>query len=109
MLSKDQILERYLNLIYLGGGSKNISGVEVASEWYFNKSAKDLSIAECAFLAGINHSPNAYDPYKEGVDHTEKIKSRTKTVLKEMKDQGMFPDETLYQEAVAEVEEGLHF
>ena len=45
----------------------------------FNKSAKDLSIAECAFLAGINHTPNTYNPYKENQPvPTEKITKRTK-------------------------------
>ena len=108
ILSKDQILEKYLNLIYLGGGSKNIAGVEVASEYYFNKSAKDLDIAECAFLAGINHSPNAYDPYNENVDNSEKIQKRTLTVLYEMKDQGKI-DEAQYEEACNKVREGLTF
>ena len=63
VLSKDQILELYLNLIFIGGKNQDNRGVEIASEYYFNKSAKDLSIAQCAFLAGINHSPNRYNPY----------------------------------------------
>lgn len=108
ILSKDQILEKYLNIIYLGGGSKNISGVEVASEYYFNKSAKDLDIAECAFLAGINHSPNAYNPYSETADNTEKIQKRTLTVLYEMKDQGKI-DEAQYEEACNKVKAGFTF
>ena len=48
-LSKDQIIELYMNLIYLGEGSY---GVEQASHIYFNKSAKDLTVAECALMAG---------------------------------------------------------
>ena len=83
-LSKDQILELYLNLIFIGGKNQDNRGVEIASEYYFNKSAKDLSIAQCAFLAGINNSPNRYNPYSE-TDHTELIKKRTKTVLGQMK------------------------
>ena len=64
VMSKDQILELYLNLIYVGqNGGKENHGVEIAAEYYFNKTAKDLSIAQCAFLAGINHSPNRYNPY----------------------------------------------
>ena len=48
-LSKDQILELYLNLIFIGG--KENRGVEIGAEYYFNTTAKDLSIAQCAFLA----------------------------------------------------------
>ena len=56
-MSKEQILELYLNLIFLGD---TVYGVEKGSNYYFSKSAKDLDLAECAFLAGINHSPNSY-------------------------------------------------
>jgi len=108
-LSKDQILELYLNIIYLGGGSKNICGVEVASEYYFNKTAKELDLAECAFLAGINHSPNWYDPYDETEDNTEKIKKRAITVLDEMKTQGLINSEEEYNVAVEKVNTGYTF
>ena len=47
-LSKDQILELYLNLIPLGGGANNIYGVQTASRYYFNKDAKDVTVAEAA-------------------------------------------------------------
>lgn len=53
MLSKSQILELYLNTIYVGGEG-NLHGVELASRYYFNKSVGDLDLAECAFIAGIN-------------------------------------------------------
>ena len=79
-LSKDQILELYLNLIFVGGNADN-RGVEIASEYYFNKSAKDLSIAQCAFLAGINHSPNSYNPYS-GKDVTEKNSKKNKNSIR---------------------------
>ena len=105
MLSKDQILELYLNIIFVGG-SNNL-GVEVGAEYYFNKSASDLDLAECAFLAGINNSPNSYNPYGEK-DNSEKIKNRTKTVLKKMNELGMV-EKTEYDEAVKKVEEGLNF
>lgn len=49
MISKDQILELYLNIIFVGGNE--LHGVELGSIYYFNKSAKDLDLAECAFLA----------------------------------------------------------
>ena len=63
MISKDQILELYLNIIFVGG--PELHGVELGSIYYFNKSAKDLDLAECAFLAGINNAPNSYNPYNE--------------------------------------------
>lgn len=105
-LSKDQILELYLNLIFVGGNQDN-RGVEIASQYYFNKSAKDLSISQCAFLAGINHSPNRYNPYN-GKDVTEKITKRTKTVLGQMKKLGYITQEE-YDTAKAEVEAGFQF
>jgi len=105
-LSKDQILELYLNLIFVGGNQDN-RGVEIASEYYFSKSSKDLSIAQCAFLAGINHSPNRYNPYK-GIDVTERVAKRTKTVLGQMKKLGYVTQEE-YDAAVAEVDAGFQF
>ena len=108
-LSKDQILELYLNLIYMGGNT-NIYGVEVASNYYFSKSAKDLDLAESAFLAGINHTPNSYDPFKEDNSATlERIKKRTKIVLEKMKELGKINSEEEYQNAIAKVDSGLPF
>lgn len=112
-LSKDQILELYLNLIFVGGD--DINGVELGSIYYFDKSSKDLSIAECAYLAGINHTPNGYKPFEEyGGDETkkanmkEKINKRTKTVLAKMKEVG-YISEDQYSQAVSEVDSGLNF
>lgn len=107
VMSKDQIIELYLNLIYIGNGGSEKHGVEIGSEYYFNKSAKDLSIAQCAFLAGINHSPNSYNPYS-GNDVTEKIAKRTKTVLSQMKKFNYITQEE-YDNAVAEVDAGFKF
>ena len=104
ILSKDQILELYMNIIFLGG---NVYGVGMASEYYFSKDAKDLSIAESAYLAGITHSPNYYKPFDEN-PNTDDIKSRTKTVLKKMKDLGNITEDE-YNTAVEEVEDGLNF
>ena len=107
-LSKDQILELYLNLIYMGGNT-NIYGVEVAANYYFSKSAKDLDLAESAYLAGINHTPNSYDPFVENnTANLEKIKTRTKTVLDKMKELGKISEEE-YQTAIAKVNTGLPF
>ena len=106
MLSKDQILELYLNIIFVGGNQNNL-GVEVGSEYYFNKQVGNLSLAECAFLAGINNSPNSYNPYGQK-DRSELIKKRTKTVLGKMKELGMVSQEE-YDEAVKQVDDGLNF
>lgn len=104
ILSKDQILEMYMNIIFLGG---NVYGVGMASEYYFSKEATDLSLAESAFLAGITQGPNGYDPF-DTVDRTEKINKRTKKVLSLMLEQEKISQEE-YDAAVAEVEAGLKF
>ncbi len=103
-LSKDEILEAYLNIIYVG---PNMYGVETASQYYFNKSSRDLTLEECAFLAGINNSPNSYNPFVEE-DNTEKINKRTKTVLAKMLELKYINDEN-YQEAINKVDTGLKF
>jgi membrane peptidoglycan carboxypeptidase len=64
-LTKKQILEGYLNTIYFGNGSY---GLEVASQTYFNKPAKELKYAESALLATILNSPSFYNPYAEGAE-----------------------------------------
>lgn len=60
--SKDEILEGYLNTINYGNG---VLGIENASYYYFNKSAKDLTLAESSMLAGIPKAPNAYSPLND--------------------------------------------
>ena len=110
MISKDQILELYLNIIFVGG--PELHGVELGSLYYFNKNAKDLDLAECAFLAGINNAPNSYNPYDESLDQekvAKLIKDRTLTVLSEMKKQGLISNDDEYNAAVAKVEAGLKF
>ena len=102
--SKDDILEAYLNIIYTG---PNIYGVKEAALYYFNRDIKDLSLAECAFLAGINNSPNSYNPFSD-TDKSEKISKRTKTVLSKMKELN-YISENEYNEAVSQVDDGLKF
>lgn len=104
VLSKDEILETYLNIIYVG---PNIYGVEKGAEYYFNKKVSELDLAECAFLAGINNSPNSYNPFGKN-DNSEKIKSRTTTVLNVMLEQGYITNES-YDLAVSELQSGLKF
>ena len=77
-LPKDKILEKYLNIIFVGS---DVYGVELGAQYYFNKCAKDLSLVESAYLAGITHSPNQYNPFN-GTDNEELIKKRTRLVVR---------------------------
>lgn len=104
-LSKDEILETYLNIIYVG---PSIYGVEAGAEYYFNKSVQNLTLEECAFLAGINHSPNSYNPFSNK-DNSNKIINRTKTVLAKMKELGYIKDDNEYNKSVQNIEKGLNF
>lgn len=74
--SKDEILEGYLNTINYGG----IFGIENASNYYFGKSAKDLSLAEASILAGIPKSPANYSP----ISNYDNAKERQKVILESM-------------------------
>ncbi|MCI8384062.1 MAG: hypothetical protein HFJ33_04270 [Clostridia bacterium] len=103
-LSKDEILEAYLNIIYIG---PNMYGVETGAQYYFSKSAKDLTLEECAFLAGMNHSPNSYNPFQEK-ENEEKILKRTKTVLSKMLELN-YINEPDYNTAIENTEKGLKF
>lgn len=89
--SKDTILECYLNTIPMGNGTY---GVEVAANYYFGKTVKDLTLAECASLASITKAPSYYSPDK----NPEENKLRRDVVLKEMKSQGYITEEE-YEEA----------
>ena len=79
-LTKEQIMESYLNTIYLGDGSY---GVEIASQNYFGKQLKDINIAEEAVLAASIQSPEATNPYKSE-DAKKKLLERKDLVLKQM-------------------------
>ena len=103
-LSKDEILEGYLNVIYVG---PNMYGVATGSKYYFNKNCQELSLEECAFLAGINNSPNSYNPF-DGKDNSEKIKKRTKIVLSKMLELKQISKEN-YETAIKNVDAGLKF
>lgn len=92
--SKDTILECYLNIIGLANG---ISGIEVAANYYFDKSVGDLSLVESAALAAMAKEPERYRPDK----FPENNKKRRNTVLFEMYDQG-YISESEYKKAKAE-------
>ena len=104
ILEKTEILQAYLNIIYVG---PNVYGVGLGSNYYFDKEVENLSLAECAFLAGINNAPNSYNPFG-GKDNTEKIISRTKTVLAKMLELQYINEEN-YNLAISEVNNGLAF
>jgi penicillin-binding protein 1C len=80
--SKDQILEMYLNNIPYGGTAV---GIEAASDLYFNKHAKDLTLAESAFLAGLPQLPSYYSPY---INKDKTYIGRSGQVLKRMREDG---------------------
>ena len=102
--SKNDILEKYLNIIFVGS---DVYGVELGSQYYFNKSASELTLSECAYLAGITRSPNIYNPF-DGLDNEETIKNRTKTVLAKMLETGSIT-QMEYNKAYAETNLGLKF
>src|SRR5438132_6210866 len=94
--SKQQILEAYLNEIYLGqNGAVQIVGVEQASQVYFGKHVTYLTLPEAATLAGIVRSPNVLSP----LSHPDRAKVRRDTVLGLMRDQKKISEED-YQKAV---------
>ena len=76
-MSKDDILESYLNTIYFGRGSY---GIQTASEVYFSKSVSQVSISEAAILASILRSPGYYDP-SYGKENTARLKARWQYVI----------------------------
>ena len=84
-LSKEEILEYYLNTIYL---SQKCNGVQSASMRYFGKDVSELSLAECATIAGITQYPTKYDP----LINPENNKKRQLVILKKMYDLGFISE-----------------
>ena len=80
-LSKDEILKLYLDRSYLGAGNY---GVEAASQFYFGKSVRDLTLKEAAILAGLYKAPTKYAPHI----HPEAAEKRAEVVLHRMLDAG---------------------
>src|SRR5579859_6074024 len=102
-LSKDQILEMYLNEVYYGNQSY---GVEAAAQDYFDKHARDLDVAEAALIAGLVQSPSGYDPTRTDVPRTADgipvvTKERQAYVLEQMTRHG-FISEQQARDAYAE-------
>lgn len=90
--NKDWILENYMNSINLGS---NTLGVQAASEKYFGKDVSELTLSECAVIAGITQNPSAYNP----ILHPKANAKRTLKVLNDMLEQGYITQEQ-YQEAL---------
>ena len=92
-LTKDQILELYVNQIFLG---QRAYGFAAASHIYYGKSLKDITLAEAAMLAGLPKAPSAYNP----IANPKRAKMRQQYVLRRMRDVGYIND--------AQYESALH-
>ncbi len=84
--TKDQIMEMYCNQIFLGGGAY---GFEAAAQYYFSKSLKDLTLEECALLAGLPQAPSLYSPTRDEKAATD----RRNVVLYRMREAGYITNE----------------
>uniref|UniRef100_UPI0025E275DE transglycosylase domain-containing protein n=1 Tax=uncultured Pseudoflavonifractor sp. TaxID=1221379 RepID=UPI0025E275DE len=99
--SKDQILEAYLNYIYLG---ERCNGVYTAAYTYFGKDVSQLSLAECASLISITNNPSLYNPYVNRENNTK----RANLVISRMLELEMI-SQAEYDQAKAELDAGLNF
>ena len=93
-MSKEEILEVYMNTINLG---QNTLGVKAAAKRYFNKEPYQLTLSECAVIAATTSNPSRYNP----ISHPDYNKTRRDIVLKNMKDQGYITQEE-YDDAMAD-------
>ena len=96
--TKDEILEAYLNILPLSDG---VVGVGAAANYYFAKDIEDLTLAECAVIAGVTNLPSYYDPY----DHPDHAKKRQETILAKMHELGFITDD----EYIQAYNEELHY
>jgi penicillin-binding protein 1A len=93
-LTKDRILEHYLNTVYLGDGA---FGVDAASRSYFGHDASKATVSEAAMLAGLAQAPSLYSPRA----HPERAKRRREVVLARMLQQGLITPAVARAEAAA--------
>ncbi|HEV8486825.1 MAG TPA: PBP1A family penicillin-binding protein [Blastocatellia bacterium] len=84
--TKEQIMEMYCNQIFLGGGAY---GFEAGSQYYFSKSLKDLSLEECALLAGLPKAPSLYSPTRD----EKAARDRRNIVLFRMREEGYIAED----------------
>ena len=90
---KERILQEYLNTVYYG---HRAYGVQAASQTYFSKNAKDLSLAEAALISGLPQAPSAFDPFEQ----PRAAVSRRNDVLRAMRDDGSI-DTARYEKATS--------
>ena len=90
-LEKNEILDLYINSVYMGDAGESVWGMKSAAKAYFNKNIKNLTTAECASLAGIVNLPNKYNPDILEKDYENNIK-RQQIILKEMYDSGFITE-----------------
>ena len=96
--SKEEILELYLNEVYLGqAGSFSLNGVGQAASRYFRKDVGNLTVPESALLAGMIQLPNRYNPFR----HPERAEARRNAVIRAMSDAGFIDVETMEQALAA--------
>ena len=95
LLSKDQILELYMNQIFLG---QRANGFAIASDIYFGKKLKDVTVAEAAMLAGLPKAPSAYNP----IANPKRATQRQRYIIERMFENG-FITEAQHDEALAQV------
>lgn len=96
-LSKDQILEAYLNTIFLGGSA---NGIQKAAKQYFNKDVNELNLIQCAYIAGVTQNPSVFYPFSSKAQKDPSVYlNRTKTVLSKMKETNSI-DEATYLKAI---------
>lgn len=100
--TKDEILGLYLNQTYFG---TRAFGIQAASETYFGKSAKDLTVAEAALLASLPKAPSQYSPFR----NPEKSRSRRTVVLREMLGQGFITQQQFDEAVNAPLPASPHF
>jgi penicillin-binding protein 4 len=86
-LTKEKILELYLNAVYFQNG---VYGIETAANYYFNRSLKQLSIGELAFICAIPNNPSLYDP----LTHFNETKKRQERILQMLLEKGIINQET---------------
>ena len=91
ILTKEEILERYVNTVYFGN---NAYGLAAAAETYYGKSVSELNLIEGAFIAGLVQAPSTYDPFSTNGYKSYSVRKRYKIVLGRLVDEGLItPDE----------------
>lgn len=97
-LTKPQIFEVYSNAVYLGHqGSFSINGFGEASQVYFGKDLKQITLPEAALLAGLIQSPQRYNPFR----YPERAVARRNNILREMKENGFITDKQFAEATIA--------